>query len=737
MKCGRSPVGVFCIFAGCCAVGVVLGVPDALLANGPAPSSSISQDPLSLEDEPEVLKPERSRSPAAQDHLDAVSLFAAGRMHEQRDELAEALRCYERALRCDPESNSILRAIVPTAVRLKRYAEAVRYAMKVGESDSTDSLMLRRLGFYLTDEGDYPRALQLYQKALAGRSHGKEAVGDILLRMEMGRICHLLEQYPLAAENFAKVQYALDHPDEFAIDEQLKRVLLAEPGPTYAMMGESFLHANRPDEAMAAFKKSDALAPNSAILQFNLAQVYAKTGKPAEALTALEASFPEHLKGEGALPYETLADVLKQLGKSEELIPRLEKLRADDATNVALTNFLASQYREAGKFDKAETLYQEWVHRVATKIGFRNLIDLQLQTKRSDALLVTLGQAIDELGVMEALGAVPPSLSDDADLVKILIDAAHAVYKKNPEELTSGMRQAVALLALETKQYDVASEFFGLAFAEKPKEPAELLLAWGVGLLMDDHAAEAVKVFQRGIDEKLLPSDNPTFYFYLSGALAMCKQTDEALAAAHKAAELNRNSARFAERAAWVLYIAKKNADSQKAYEELIRDYDGNASPEDRAVLRAARLALSNLCVLEERFPEAEEWLEQVLDEFPDDVNAMNDLGYLWADQNKKLSRAHRMIQKAVEAEPDNIAYRDSLGWVLFREGRYADALVELEKAAAGEKADGAVLDHLGDAYQKANQLDKAVDAWRRAAKAFREEKDLDKAEAIEKKIPQ
>ena len=66
------------------------------------------------------------------------------------------------------------------------------------------------------------------------------------------------------------------------------------------------------------------------------------------------------------------------------------------------------------------------------------------------------------------------------------------------------------------------------------------------------------------------------------------------------------------------------------------------------------------------------------------------------------------------------MAYRDSLGWVLFRLDKYPEAVVELEKAAAGKKPDGVVLDHLGDAYQKADQRDKAVEAWRKAADVLR-----------------
>ena len=137
---------------------------------------------------------------------------------------------------------------------------------------------------------------------------------------------------------------------------------------------------------------------------------------------------------------------------------------------------------------------------------------------------------------------------------------------------------------------------------------------------------------------------------------------------------------------------------------------------------------------MKHRLPEAEEWLQQVLDEYPDDVAACNDLGYLWADQGTHLERALKMIRHAVEAEPNNAAYRDSLGWVLYRLGRYPAAVVELEKAAAKEPA-AEVLDHLGDARFKAGQREKANLAWRHAAAAFRKDKEEDKAKQVEKKV--
>ena len=144
---------------------------------------------------------------------------------------------------------------------------------------------------------------------------------------------------------------------------------------------------------------------------------------------------------------------------------------------------------------------------------------------------------------------------------------------------------------------------------------------------------------------------------------------------------------------------------------------------------------MSALCVVQGRLDEAEEWLQQVLDEYPDDVGANNDLGYLWADENKHLGRALKMIWLAVAAEPENRAYRDSLGWVFYRLGRFPEAVAELEKAVDEKQPDGTILDHLGDAYEKLGRHDQALAAWRRAKAAFEKDKETEKAGKVEEKI--
>jgi Flp pilus assembly protein TadD len=124
---------------------------------------------------------------------------------------------------------------------------------------------------------------------------------------------------------------------------------------------------------------------------------------------------------------------------------------------------------------------------------------------------------------------------------------------------------------------------------------------------------------------------------------------------------------------------------------------------------------MSNICIARERLDEAAEWLEQMLDEFPQDVGVMNDLGYLLVDQGHSLEHALRMIRRAVEAEPHNAAYRDSLGWAYYRLGQYDVAIAELKTAVSVDNPDPIILDHLGDAHLAGGDPTAAKETWQRA----------------------
>ena len=129
---------------------------------------------------------------------------------------------------------------------------------------------------------------------------------------------------------------------------------------------------------------------------------------------------------------------------------------------------------------------------------------------------------------------------------------------------------------------------------------------WGLELFIGDQYEEASRVFQQVIAENIQPENRSTILFYLAGSLEMDDKTDEAIEAVEKAVELAEESPRIRSRKAWILYHAGRQEAAEKAYAELLEEFDGkHSSPVLREVMRDARLVLSNLCVQMERMPEA------------------------------------------------------------------------------------------------------------------------------------
>jgi tetratricopeptide (TPR) repeat protein len=109
----------------------------------------------------------------------------------------------------------------------------------------------------------------------------------------------------------------------------------------------------------------------------------------------------------------------------------------------------------------------------------------------------------------------------------------------------------------------------------------------------------------------------------------------------------------------------------------------------------------------------AVQYFEKCLALAPDNADALNYLGYMWAEKGEQLDRARTMIERAVKLEPDNAAFLDSMGWVLFQLGQPREALEFLLKAVAkSDEPDPTLYDHLGDAYAALQQMDRAREAW-------------------------
>jgi tetratricopeptide (TPR) repeat protein len=115
------------------------------------------------------------------------------------------------------------------------------------------------------------------------------------------------------------------------------------------------------------------------------------------------------------------------------------------------------------------------------------------------------------------------------------------------------------------------------------------------------------------------------------------------------------------------------------------------------------------------RNEECIEKMEMIIKINPKHADALNYIGYTYADKGIYLDRALELIEMALEYKPNSGYIMDSLGWVYFRKGQYDKALEELKRAAELTPEDPTINEHLGDVYFKKKDYEKALKNYKRA----------------------
>ena len=103
----------------------------------------------------------------------------------------------------------------------------------------------------------------------------------------------------------------------------------------------------------------------------------------------------------------------------------------------------------------------------------------------------------------------------------------------------------------------------------------------------------------------------------------------------------------------------------------------------------------------------------------PFNASAANYLGYMLADRGVRLEESLKYIQKAIQLEPNNGAYLDSLGWAYYKMNRFDLAEPPLEQAARMISDDPTILEHLGHVYLRMGKENLAVQEWEAALKEW------------------
>ena len=692
----------------------------------------------------------------------ARAWFMAGKVHESRsefnnDELLLAADAFRHAVELDPRAMRAYEALIPVLYASRQKEEARSYALRAATYDQHGLRIVRGLAAVFASGDSLQDSIALLRDAIAQPDFPADQLAGLLVHRDLGVFLHRADQPVEAAKSYQTVFEALQSDDEVALSEAERKELLgSKPWETYDEFGKTFLDAKLPDLAVKAFDEAAKLSSGSpAVHSFNLALVFRDTDRNEEALAELDKYFAAQLQTKGRAAYQLLKDLLADLDRSDELMPKLESLHSEDQRNSFLAYFLADEYIARGNVDQAQKLFEKTLGASNDPRGLVGLMPVYRQQRRGRELIKVLGKIfpqIPEDRSPEQLQKLPPearelvdryeqelaALSEDSDAIEVLMEAGHELKGEDPPDLNIAEAYMLGKLAIAADRIDDVRIFYPLTISMLNRPTFAIYREYGSYLSEKKEYAEAVDVFQEAAEHPAMEPVRWLSLYLLSYPLEHLGKTDEALAAITEARGSQPEILLLHFQQAWINYHAERWDAAEPLLREIIDEHKGN--PENEDIVRNSQFSLSNLYVQRGEVERGEKVLEEVLKEAPENSQANNDLGYLWADKNKNLDQARTMIEKALKEEPENPAYLDSMGWVLFRLGDFEGAREYLNKAVAQPGGDDSTIyDHLGDVLDKLDLKDEANAAWQKAVELERAKArpDDELLKRVEAKLPE
>lgn len=340
-------------------------------------------------------------------------------------------------------------------------------------------------------------------------------------------------------------------------------------------------------------------------------------------------------------------------------------------------------------------------------------------------------------------------LLKDKDKAKKAIAEAVKMMKEAKEDEKPFNYNGTIILATAARaiRETAAAERFSehqIELATKLKSGPKILAAYEglIDLNWDaKRYGEVVDVCEKLVDMKgpmEVENAKPFIIERLVQAKAKQGKIDEALTMTKGLLELTNDAWYFLQLKGWVQREGGKIDDAIATYgdvlEKLAADKNLKADAKDRITDRV-RYTLSGLYVEKKDVEKGAKELQELIKRNPDSATYKNDLGFIWSDNDIKLEESEKLIKEALELDlkdkkklkeegkldevKENAAYLDSLGWVLFKQKKYKEALEPLKKASLDEEEGGhlEIWDHLADCYMALGDKKNAIASWEKALK--------------------
>jgi tetratricopeptide (TPR) repeat protein len=635
------------------------------------------------------------------DKAQAYYHFTLGHLYQERgtlfnrpDLLSRAIEEFNIALRHDPNSSYLSLELADLYAMTGRWQNAVDEAEAAVSRSPNDATARRLLG-------------RLYLRLLGADRRGQVPEG--LDQRAIQKFERLIEE----------------HPDDIR---------------SYLVLAQLYRITDDNAKAEEILKRAVALDPESADATTQLALLYVELGQYTAAVSLLEK-----IAGENAdlQVLASLGHAYEQLHDYEAAADAYGRVVERDPDNPAIRKAYGQSLLYSQQYDKALEQYQALAASQRppdpeTHLRLSQIYRFQRnfpQARQALARALDLAPDNQELQYNQVLLAeAEGNLAEATMLVQRMLDstAKSDISTYTPQEKSNRSIFLEKLGALQTDQANLAG-------AEEAFQ--EMVDLGGDGAIRGE--VRLIEIYQemREYDKALQESERALREFPESQELLMTRasllaSSGDVEAGVKLLTPLLRNTDE--DRDIWmgVAQVALRGKDFPRALEAL-----GKAESYPQSDLQKSYIHFlyGSSWERQDDVPKAEQAFRRALELNPQSANSLNYLGYMLADRGVRLDESVELIQKALEMEPGNGAYLDSLGWAYYKLNRFDLAEKYLLESVEKVPTDPAILDHLGDLYSKTGRIPEAQQQWKKALEQWRllppNELEPDEVAQIEQKL--
>lgn len=486
------------------------------------------------------------------------------------------------------------------------------------------------------------------------------------------------------------------------------------PRETEEAMNYSFLVARTGDldEAIRVAERSDTLAGSLPAILLQLAQYYSAKQDYEKAISTLERY--ERIEGNDPdIAFRKFSLMFMQ-GDTARLISESDRLvrenplsteylliRGNAMDALQMPDSALASYQRAEALDPDDGRVKLTLANYYLERGDSAAYD----RKSSEAILSENIMLDEKLDMMTRYmqNIISDSTADSRRGAR-LFDGLLKQYPHEPKVLDLGAQYSAM-----TNDYARARELMAYATDLEPENP-DYWTRLAHFNFADERYAEAVEICEKAMEK--LPEPTRGLLLVYGTACSLSDRYDKAREAYQKILEMELPGALLTDDAQTMLQKAGK-----LPYESLIRVAEifqmvGDGSFKTGDIERSTKE------------------YDVVLALNPESVIALNNYAYYLAIGGGDLEKAEELSRKAVAEQPDNPTYLDTLAWILYLKGHYAEALEIQEKAMENitpeAEGSGEYWDHMGDIQYMNGQKDRALESWKKALEVDKGNKELE-----------